>query len=318
MNTYSRESHITYPAAVDSCFQALMFAPLNSDGSNFLEWINDARIILNTEDLVRTLHPLVPSTSSESEVQIPVVCKWQALSLLRRHLDHALQLQYLNINDLADMWVRKLIQSVRALGRKKIVDDKSKLHFLDFVSFNSELHRITAQLRLCGQTVTDAELIEKTLFTFPAATTILSQQYWNMNFTKHFHLMSHLLLAKKHQQLLLKNAESRPTQEVHSTIVAANLVHVGPVGLVRLAVAKVHAAQASSRPPKGSYWKSQHRTLQERCEPMARVMCIRDMAKEMYIAGESNLGLQETHISLGITNPSSFRVIITSVGVKVT
>ena len=48
------------------------------------------------------------------------------------------------------------------------------LDFPDFISFNSELHRIMAQLRLCEQTVTDAELIEKTLSTFLPATTILS------------------------------------------------------------------------------------------------------------------------------------------------
>ena len=90
MHRHNRESHTTYPAAVDSCLQALMLAPLNSNGSNFLEWINDVRIILNGEDLARTLYPSVPSISSESEVQIPAVCKWQALSLLRHHLDHTL------------------------------------------------------------------------------------------------------------------------------------------------------------------------------------------------------------------------------------
>ena len=56
INPYPRESHTTYPAAVDSRFQALMFTPLNSDGSNFLKWINDAQIISNAEVLARTFH----------------------------------------------------------------------------------------------------------------------------------------------------------------------------------------------------------------------------------------------------------------------
>lgn len=76
------------------------------------------------------------------------------------------------------------------------------LDFSDFLSFNSELHRITAQLQLCGDCITDVELIITTLSTFSLATTIFSQQYHNMKFQKHFQLMSHLLLAKKHQQLV--------------------------------------------------------------------------------------------------------------------
>lgn len=49
------------------------------------------------------------------------------------------------------------------------------LDIRDFAEFNSELHRITTQLRLCGQTVTDVELIEKTLSTFLPTAAILSQ-----------------------------------------------------------------------------------------------------------------------------------------------
>ena len=41
------------------------------------------------------------------------------------------------------------------------------LDFPDFVSFNSELHRITAQLRLYGHTISEAEMIEKLCQPFP-------------------------------------------------------------------------------------------------------------------------------------------------------
>jgi hypothetical protein len=47
--------------------------------------------------------------------------------------------------------------------------------FPDFVSFNSELHRIVVQFQLCDQTITEAELIEKILSTFSSAIAILSQ-----------------------------------------------------------------------------------------------------------------------------------------------
>lgn len=91
------------------------------------------------------------------------------------------------------------------------------LDFPDLQSFNTELHRITSQLRLCGEIVTDAELIDKTLSTFPPATAILSQQYRNMHFPRHAELMSYLFVAERQQQMLLKNAESRPAREVHVT-----------------------------------------------------------------------------------------------------
>lgn len=106
------------------------------------------------------------------------------------------------------------------------------------------------QFRLWGQTVIDAELIGKTLSTFPPATIILSQQYRNMKFKKQTTLMSHFLLAEKQQQSLLKNAESRPAREVHITVVAAQLV------AARDAV-EAHIVKESRRSPKGSYRKFQ-------------------------------------------------------------
>ena len=91
------------------------------------------------------------------------------------------------------------------------------LDFPDFVSFNSELHRITPQLKLCEKTISESELIEKTLPTFPPTKFILFQQYRNMKCKKDSRLMSRFLYAHKHQRLLLKNVEARPAWEVHST-----------------------------------------------------------------------------------------------------
>ena len=223
----------THPIMVESRLQNLLFSPLHADGSNFLEWINDARTVLCAEDLAKTLihppSPSLPNTSTDEAdeipavpAEVPAVSKWQALALLRRHMDQDLRLQYLQIDDPADLWdmLQTRFDHQQTLFLPQARTDWANLRvldFLDFATFNSELHRIVAQLRLCGQRVTEAEMVEKTLSTFPPATAILSQQYRNMKFKKHANLMSHLLLAEKHQQLLLQNAESRPAREVHTT-----------------------------------------------------------------------------------------------------
>lgn len=77
-------------------------------------------------------------------------------------------------------------------------------------SYNNELFRIRSQLVLCGQPINDEEQIEKTLSTFHSTNMILASQYRNMKFTKHSELIAHMLLAEKHQELLLKNSNMRP------------------------------------------------------------------------------------------------------------
>ena len=165
-------------------------------------------------------------------------------------MDQALRLQYLEVDDPADLWtqLQTRFDHQQTLFLPQARTDWANLRILDFpdfVTFNSELHRIVAQLRLSGQRVIEVEMVEKILSTFPPAMAILSQQYRNMKFKKHANLMSHLLLAEKHQQLLLRNAESCPAREVHTTTTAVPAVGV-----------EIYAAEASRRPPKGSYRKT--------------------------------------------------------------
>ena len=77
------------------------------------------------------------------------------------------------------------------------------------MEYNSALHRIASQLKLCKQNITDIEMIEKTLSTFHASNLILQQQCRAKNYATHFELISALLVAEKHNQLLMKNHNER-------------------------------------------------------------------------------------------------------------
>jgi hypothetical protein len=79
--------------------------------------------------------------------------------ILRRHLDHALQIQYLHINDPADLWIElhARFDHQQALYLPQARSDWTNLRVLDFPNFaayDEEMHRIISQLRMGGQVIT--------------------------------------------------------------------------------------------------------------------------------------------------------------------
>jgi hypothetical protein len=101
--------------------------------------------------------------------------------------------------------------------------DWANLRFLDFKiveAYNTAIHRIVAQLRFCGQNVTELEMIEKTLETFHPSNMVLQQQYRNNKCMKYCDLINVLLASEAQNQLLMKNFQMRPTRtaqpEVHA------------------------------------------------------------------------------------------------------
>ena len=76
------------------------------------------------------------------------------------------------------------------------------------------MFRITSQLTLCGEKITDEEMLEKTFSTFHASNMLLQQQYRERGFKKYCDLISCLLVAEQNNELLMKNHETRPTGTV--------------------------------------------------------------------------------------------------------
>ncbi|XP_057803128.1 uncharacterized protein LOC131018422 [Salvia miltiorrhiza] len=87
-----------------------------------------------------------------------------------------------------------------------------RMHDFKSVSaYNSELFRITSKLKLCGETISDEDMLEKTFSTFHASNVLLQQQYRERGFKKYSDLISCLLVAEQNNELLMKNHELKPT-----------------------------------------------------------------------------------------------------------
>ncbi|XP_070679192.1 uncharacterized protein [Malus domestica] len=65
--------------------------------------------------------------------------------------------------------------------------------------------------KLCGDTITEEDLLEKTFNTFHASNVLLQQQYRARGFTEYNQLISVLLVAEQNNKLLVKNHQSRTT-----------------------------------------------------------------------------------------------------------
>ncbi|XP_026450564.1 uncharacterized protein LOC113350644 [Papaver somniferum] len=86
---------------------------------------------------------------------------------------------------------------------------------------------LTPTLKLCGENITDEQLLEKTFTTFHASSVVLQQQYREHRFKKYSELISCMFVAEQNNELLLRNHESRPVgsvsvPEAHATTSSTN------------------------------------------------------------------------------------------------
>ena len=83
--------------------------------------------------------------------------------------------------------------------------------FKSVSEYNSTLFKISSQLKLCGENITNEDMLEKTFTTFHASNVLLQQQYRERRFTKYSELIACLLMDENNNELLLQNYQSRPT-----------------------------------------------------------------------------------------------------------
>ena len=158
-------------------------------------------------------HSITPRADGAPAVPAHEIAK--ASIFLRHHIHKDLKQEYLEVRDSLTLW----LALEERFGKQKTVvlpqarRDWSQLRFLDFKTveaYNSALHRIVGQLRFCGQRVTDAEMIEKTLETFHPSNMMLQEQYRNNRYRKYSELINVLLAAETQNELLMKIFTMRP------------------------------------------------------------------------------------------------------------
>ena len=96
--------------------------------------------------------------------------------------------------------------------QKTVILSKARYNWLhlrlqDFKSvsdYNSAIFKISSQLQLCGEKITDEDMLEKTYTTFHASNMLLQQQYRERRFTRYSELIACLLVAEQKNELLLK------------------------------------------------------------------------------------------------------------------
>ncbi|KAJ0454673.1 hypothetical protein HanIR_Chr15g0742771 [Helianthus annuus] len=184
----------------------LEFMALDITGKNYLSWVLDAEIHLNANNLGDTIKEGNKASTQD---------KAKAMIFLRHHIHEALKSEYLTIKDPLVLWTNL---KERYDHQKTVILPRARYEWInlrlqDFKSiseYNSAMFRITSQLILCGENITDKEMLEKTFLTFHPSNVILQQQYRERGFTKYSELISCLLVAEQNNELLMKNHETRP------------------------------------------------------------------------------------------------------------
>ena len=136
----------------------LEFTALDITGKNYLSWILDAEIHLDSMGLGDTIKKANTASSQD---------KAKSMIFLRHHIHEGLKIEYLTVKDLADLWesLKERFDHQKTVILPRARYEWMHLRLQDFKSisdFNSTMFRISSRLKLCGEKVTNEDILEKT------------------------------------------------------------------------------------------------------------------------------------------------------------
>ncbi|XP_070004083.1 uncharacterized protein [Nicotiana sylvestris] len=141
------------------------FVALEISVKNYMTWVLDAEIHLDAMGLGDAIKDKDKASTQDCA---------KALIFLCHHLDEGLKIEYLTVKDPFVLWN----------GLKERYDNL----------------KITSKLKLCGDNISDYDMLEKMFTTFHASNIVLQQQYREKGFTKYSQLISLLLVAERNNE----------------------------------------------------------------------------------------------------------------------
>ncbi|WJZ84982.1 hypothetical protein VitviT2T_004553 [Vitis vinifera] len=147
----------------------LEFVALDISENNYLSWILDAELHLDAMNLRATI-----KQGNQTSLQD----RTKALIFLRHHLNEGLKNEYLTVKDPFTPWsnLKERYDHHKTVILPKARYDWMHLRLQDFKTvseYNSVLFKISSQLKLCGEKITEEDMLEKTFTTFHALNVLL-------------------------------------------------------------------------------------------------------------------------------------------------
>ena len=138
---------------------------------------------------------------------------------LRHHLHESLKAEYATVKDPYVLWnnLKEIYDHQKTVILPQAKYEWMHMRLQDFRTvneYNSAIFGITSQLKLCGENITDSDMLEKSFSTFHASNLVLQQQYRERGFKRYSELISCLLVTEQNNELLMKSHQSRPTSSV--------------------------------------------------------------------------------------------------------
>ena len=175
------------------------FPRLDCRGIEYYRWVSDIEIAFEGKDLLTTIMdpptdkdvtPGTLSISSSSQTKDPPskdagptrAQKAQALGYLRHHIDPELKWEYMHVKDPKELWntLRLRFSDMTNVVLPKLKAEWRDLRFIDFkcvADYNSSVLKLRANLTMCNEKLTEADLLEKTLSTFPISAREMARHY---------------------------------------------------------------------------------------------------------------------------------------------
>ena len=152
-----------------SKISSLSFIIFDISGKNYLSWILNAEINLDAANLGETIKKVN---------QMSLQDRAKTLIFLRHHLHEDLKIEYLTIKNPLILWtgLKKRFDHQKTVILPKARYNWMPMKLQDFKSvseYNSALFKISSQLKLCEDNITEEDMLEKTFTTFHASNVLL-------------------------------------------------------------------------------------------------------------------------------------------------